>query len=182
MALIYLVRHGEASAGFGSHADPGLSEQGQAHASAAAARLAPRGPLPILTSPLLRARQTAQPLCEAWRCRAAEEPRVAEVPSPSDDLATRSEWLRGVMRGSWSALPAPQLQWRHALLACLILQPEDVVIFSHFVAINLAVGAARGDRRMTQFKPGYGSLTRLRTDGTQLYEEDLGVEATTAVN
>ena len=42
-------------------------------------------------------------------------------------------------------------------------------IFSHFVAINLAVGAATGSSAMVSFRPGNGSITHLQTDGSQLY-------------
>src|SRR5256885_2204958 len=52
MSRIYLVRHGRAAADWGSHEDPGLDEIGRAQAETMANELAPRGPLPLIASPL----------------------------------------------------------------------------------------------------------------------------------
>jgi len=61
---LVLVRHGEAAAGWIDDADPGLSEVGQQQARDVVDRLVALGPLPILTSPLRRCRETAAPLAE----------------------------------------------------------------------------------------------------------------------
>ena len=68
MARIYLVRHGRAELGWGMDYDPGLDDLGRSQASAAANKLAPLGPLEVISSPLRRARQTAMPLAELWGC------------------------------------------------------------------------------------------------------------------
>ena len=52
--------------------DPGLDDLGHAQAKAAALILAPLGPLPIITSPLTRTRETSRPLAEIWEI----EPRL----------------------------------------------------------------------------------------------------------
>ena len=56
-----MVRHGRAAAGFGSHLDPGLDNVGRAQAEATAKELAVRfeDPVPIYSSPLKRAQDTA---------------------------------------------------------------------------------------------------------------------------
>jgi broad specificity phosphatase PhoE len=59
MSLIYLIRHGQAEAGWNTHRDPGLDDTGRQQAEAAARALADRGPLPIVVSPMRRARETA---------------------------------------------------------------------------------------------------------------------------
>ncbi|MBV9044707.1 MAG: histidine phosphatase family protein, partial [Alphaproteobacteria bacterium] len=66
MARIYMVRHGKAAAGFGEDMDPGLDATGKAQAEAVAQKLAPLGPLAILSSPLKRAQETAAPLAALW--------------------------------------------------------------------------------------------------------------------
>jgi probable phosphoglycerate mutase len=59
-----LLRHGETALSiekrFSGRGDPGLTERGEAQAAAAAARLADLGVEVIVTSPLRRARQTAE--------------------------------------------------------------------------------------------------------------------------
>ena len=96
MPRLYLVRHGKASANWAVAADPGLDEIGRAEAEATAQELASKGPLPILSSPLARARETAAPLERLWEAHARIEPGVAEVPSPDVPLETRGEWLRAL--------------------------------------------------------------------------------------
>ena len=106
MTTIYFVRHGEAEAGFGSHRDPGLSELGRTQAVATAKHLASvRTHIPIFSSPLLRAQETAQELANIWDSPITIEDRIAEIPSPIEDLTDRTTWLANVMAGAWHDLP-----------------------------------------------------------------------------
>ena len=67
MPRLYLVRHGRAAAGWNTDPDPGLDAVGRHQAAAMTARLAPLGPLELVSSPLLqmsnRFRDSA-PQCE----------------------------------------------------------------------------------------------------------------------
>lgn len=181
MPRIHLVRHGKASAGWADAADPGLDETGRAEAEAAAQTLAPLGPMAILSSPLARARETAAPLEHLWEAHARIETGVAEVPSPDIPLNTRGDWLRKIMAGHWSDADALRRQWRDTVVATLVRQPKDCVVFSHFVAINVAVGAATHDDRATIFSPANGSITILETNGQTLKLIEKGQEAATVV-
>lgn len=182
MPTLYLVRHGQAAAGFGTHADPGLDDTGRSQALEAAQQLAELSPMTVVSSPLARAQETAEPLCKRWQCSPTIEPRIAEIPSPTSDLGARSAWLQQAMQGNWSDLGPSYVQWREDLARFLISRTEDTVCFSHYVAINAAVGAAQGDDRMLVFRPDNASITRLTTDGTVLRVVELGGEAITAVN
>ena len=184
MAIIHLVRHGKAAAGFGAHRDPGLDDLGREQARATAAALAPVGPLPIHSSPLARARETAAPLAEVWGVTPSIEPRVAEIPSPTRDLAARTRWLAGVMGKAWPALEAePGLAgWRDAMLGWVRGQSADCVVFCHFIAINVIVGAATGAAALISFRPDNGSVTRVRVERGVLSLVALGREAGTEVN
>lgn len=182
---IYLVRHGKAAAGFGAHRDPGLDDVGRQQAAASAALLAPLGPLPIQSSPMARAYETALPLAELWQVAAGDihiEPRVAEIPSPTEDLQARAAWLSQAMQGSWQQLDAPFQDWRKALHTCLCSIRSSCVIFSHYVAINAAVGLASNDTRMRIFAPDNGSITTLSLTDGQLTVESLGRTADTKIN
>jgi len=181
MATIFLVRHGRAAAAFDAHHDPGLDELGRRQAEATARYLAPLGPFSIYSSPLARARETSTPLAARWGIDAVIEPRVAEIPSPMEDLAERSRWLRDAMQGRWRDLPGDLQQWRDSLVDCLLALREDSVVFCHFVAINVAVGAARHDDRLVCFRPDNGSVTRIANDDGRLRIIELGAEATTLV-
>ncbi len=146
--LLYLIRHGRASAGFAEASDPGLDEVGQAQAEAVAQELASLGPLPLITSPLRRARETAAPLEVRWGRKARIEPAVAEIPTPTADLQARTTWLHQALRGRWSDLPVDYQDWRERVAAALITLGTSTVVTTHFVAINAAVSVATGDDRM----------------------------------
>ena len=184
MSTIYLVRHGRAAAGFGAHADPGLDDVGRGQADRAAGRLAGEigGPVPIYTSPLARARETAAPLAARWGVDAVVEERVAEIPSPTEDLRQRAHWLAGVMAGRWTDLPAELRAWRQRMIDCVLAFDGDSVVFCHFVAINVLVGAATGAEALITFRPDNGSVTRIGTDGGRLSLIERGAEASTTVN
>jgi glucosyl-3-phosphoglycerate phosphatase len=67
---LYLVRHGASTGNTPGnligHSDHPLTPAGEAQARAAAARLAPLGPMPIFCSDLPRARATAGFIADAW--------------------------------------------------------------------------------------------------------------------
>jgi broad specificity phosphatase PhoE len=174
---VTLVRHGQASATWGDHPDPGLSDLGREQAAAVADALAPLGPLPILVSPLRRTRETAEPLEARWHTTATVDAAVGEIEAPGDALDGRENWLRSVMQGGWADAPdlAP---WRSTVIDRLSAITTDTVVVTHFVAINVAVGHALGDDRVVCFMPQNCSRTVLDIDGDAFTVVELGVEAT----
>jgi broad specificity phosphatase PhoE len=174
---LYLVRHGRAGASWEQHPDPGLDDTGRGQAEEAAEALAALGPLPMLSSPLRRARETAAPLEQRWRTAAIVDEGVGEIPSPTDDLAERGAWLLDAMRGTWSDLGGEYRRWRDGVVARLLKVDRDTVVFTHFIAINVAVGAATRDDRVVTFVPDNGSCTVLANDGGELQVLDLGHQA-----
>lgn len=189
MPRIYMIRHGEAAASWDSDRDPGLSDLGWSQAEQAAEEIRKRveGPLRVLTSPLKRCQETAQPLAKSWGSEAVIEPRVAEVPSPDMDVSERGVWLRGIMQGTWDEaaketargvdLPA----WKKGIVETLLGQEGDTVVFSHFVAINAAVSHALDSDKVLCFQPGNGSVTIFETEGDDLSLIEQGGEAETRV-
>jgi broad specificity phosphatase PhoE len=149
MTRLYLVRHGRAAAGWNTDADPALDTVGLAQAEAVADRLEPLGPVGIESSPLRRCRDTAAVLAARWARPVEIEPRMAEIPSPEGvAMADRVEWLRDAMRGTWSDLGPPYTHFRDEIGVSLRTRTVDAVVFSHFVAINAAIGLAMGDDRL----------------------------------
>lgn len=182
MPRIFLVRHGRAAAGIAEDIDPGLDDLGKVQARQAADRLSRQPPMPLFSSPLRRARETAEPLQERWAAAATIEPRLAEIPFRSTDLAARAAWLQTIMPGRWRELEHFWQSWRDGVLQCLLEQQQDTVFFSHFIAINAAVGHALNDDRLVVFRPDNASITVLANDGGVLSVVDLGGEAITHVN
>jgi broad specificity phosphatase PhoE len=149
MPRLHLVRHGRAAAGWNVDPDPALDDLGRRQADAVADRLEPVGPLAVVSSPLRRCRETSEPLVRRWAVQPVIESAVAEIPSPEGyTMETRVDWLRRAMQGTWSELGSRYTDYRDAVVARLSACPEDTVVFSHFIAINVAIGAAVGDDRL----------------------------------
>jgi broad specificity phosphatase PhoE len=188
---LYLVRHGKPAASWGEDPDPGLDALGAAQARATAAELAAqlRAPLHLYTSPLRRCRETAAPLAQLWNRDAVVFPAVAEIPTPPLALpAARRDWLSNAMSGTWQQLndSAPPgsidyLRWRRDVIEALGALPHDSVIYTHYIAINVAVGAALARDSVLCFRPDHASVTLIeaQADGVRLVA--LGREAQTAV-
>jgi broad specificity phosphatase PhoE len=189
MPKLYLIRHGRPAAGWGEEADPGLDATGQQQAEAAARTLAQTlNPTPIYTSPLRRCRETARPLERLWQRPAEVFEPAAELPSPPLDLRARQQWLQQAMRGTWRELndlaPAGSpdyLAWRQTLLDSLARLPRDSVVFSHFIAINVAVGAAHSREDVVCFRPDHASITCVEAGNGSLRLVELGRQADTTV-
>jgi broad specificity phosphatase PhoE len=183
---LHLVRHGRAAAGWDADADPDLDDVGRAQAEQVAGELAARwsgrAPLGVVSSPLLRCRSTAGPLAERWGAAVRIEPRVAEIPSPEGvAMADRVEWLRSAMIGTWSALGDRYMRYRDGVVAALLELPGDTVVFSHFVAINVAIGAALGDDRLVIRSLDNTSVTVVEVVGGRLQLVEGGREADTLI-
>ncbi len=176
MPRLYLVRHGQPEP---AGDDPGLTAAGRAQAEAVAALLAPKGPLPILTSPFRRARETAAPLARIWGLSPQTDPRIGELPLPPDSpFRGHTEWLKYARTRHWPQMDESLHCWRSQVLQALFDLQRDTVVVSHFVAINVAVGHALRDDRVTCFQPENCSCTVLVCDGRDLRIVQLGAEAT----
>lgn len=182
MARLYLIRHGEPSGTWSDSRDPGLTPLGREQAKSAADRLRLFGPLDVVSSPLRRAVETAEPFATYRGVLPVIANEVAEIPSPHDlGLDKRSDWLRGIMAGRWSETDSGLQAWRQTMLAYLKALPHDTAIFSHFVAINVALAAARKDDRVTVFSPAHASITILETGPLGLSEIEVGQTGQTIV-
>jgi broad specificity phosphatase PhoE len=181
MPMLYLIRHGRAAASWDTDLDPGLDDLGREQAEAVARRLMPLGPIDLIVSPMARTRETAAPLARAWNLTPRIESRVSEIPSPTADLVARGQWLRGIGERNWSELETSLLRWRADVLAALHELARDTVVVTHYIAINVAVGAAAADDRVVNFRPDHCSVTILQSDGERLVLVERGSEGATRV-
>lgn len=189
MPTLYMIRHGEAASGWDADMDPGLSDKGRAQSEAVARDIEKRvgRKLPLISSPLRRCRETGDPLAKLWSAAPRIDARVGEIPSPVEDLKARGEWLRAFMSGTWEEGLASQGhldlgKWRREVAQALVGLTQDTVVFSHFVAINVAASAATSDDRVISFRPDNCSVTVFETDGAKLTLKARGREAETKVN
>ena len=119
---LYLVRHGQSTGNIGGtlmgQSDHPLTPLGEEQARAAAARLAPFGPMPVYSSDLPRARSTAEHIVGAWM--AAGAPGVA-VGGPT--RLTLDPRLREISLGDLEGRPWQEFEADTALTAAFSVDP-----------------------------------------------------------
>ena len=116
---IYLIRHGEANAAWNEDPDPGLSEKGKLQSEELKKELTQdlSSSFEAISSPLLRAQETAKPLKETLGFDLNINDTFAEIPSPGIPLSERRDWLRGIFNAKVEEIEEPQLLWRNSIIA-----------------------------------------------------------------
>ena len=180
---IYLVRHGEAAASWAQSSDPGLSELGERQAELTAQSLHSRvpGDIQLISSPLLRARETAEPLASTLGQPVLLDDVFCEIPAPVP-LPQRQVWLRQFMQEQWAAQPEELWAWRSRASQRLLDLGRPTVVFTHFLVINAIVGLVLDRAETLCFMPDNASITHLRLGGDGLELVTLGDEMVTVVN
>jgi broad specificity phosphatase PhoE len=182
MRLI-LVRHGRPDEdGAETPNDPPLNEDGRRQAEATARLLGSEGITRIVTSPLRRARETAEPLAKGLRLAI----ETIDLWAEADRGASRyrsTETLRADGGEAWSRfladpigyLGGDPMSFRVGVLAALDATVAKeaptarVAVFTHGLPINIVLAHALGLDSITRFLVGYGSVTRLRHFGDGRY-------------
>ncbi len=181
---IYLIRHGEAAQAWDEAPNPGLSENGQHQAVSLANEYLPSvvgGDFQLVSSPLLRAKQTAFPFQLAFGHPPIINPNIAEIPSPGVALKDRRNWLKALFTKKINELEQPQLDWRNNIIESISTIEKNTLIFSHFMTINAIVGWITGDERVVSYYPNYCSITQIEKIGNQFFIKSLGKELSTVV-
>jgi broad specificity phosphatase PhoE len=188
MARLYLIRHGRpAQTWGGDDEDPGLDPAGREQAVAVAAELMALGPderpKRVVSSPLRRCRETAEPLARSLDVEVEIDPVVGEIPTPSHLAPTeRGAWLRQAVMSHRGEIEGDidYDAWRRDIVRSLWAR-GDTAVFSHFVAINAVLSHLEGHDRVLGFRPDHASITVLETDGSALHLIAKGREAATGV-
>jgi broad specificity phosphatase PhoE len=175
MVRVFLIRHGRPAQTWGGQGgDPELSELGQSQAEAAGERLQGLGEFDVVSSPMLRCRQTAAPYAR-WRGLApAIEPRVSEIVA-DDDVEDRAAWLQARFPWReqspsrlWTSLEPRLRDWREAMLSFIRSIDSDTAVFTHFIGINVICGAALRRDETIVCRPDHGSITELAVENGAL--------------
>ena len=188
MTRVHVIRHGRPASTWGdADEDPGLDAEGQAQARGAAVELLAlpldERPRRVVSSPLRRCRETAQPLADALGVAVEIDPRIGEVPTPAGLSAEeRPAWLRAAFGGRWDEIKGDRdyVAWTRSVAAALADYPRTAV-FSHFVALNAAVSVATGEPAVALFRPDHASVTVFEVAKSGLILVEKGREASTGV-
>ena len=180
---IFLVRHGEASAAWNEDPDPDLSETGKQQSKILVKEISTEldQNLNVISSPLLRALNTAKPLQEKIHNKLVIDSTFAEIPSPGIPLSKRREWLRSIFNANIDELEEPQLEWRKTIIDSIKLIDNHTIIFSHFMVINCIVGWIRKSEKFVSFFPDNCSVTKLIKQNNKIIVDKLGRELPTTV-
>ena len=174
-----LVRHGRPDEDDATTwRDPPLRDDGRRQAQAVAMLLADDGVTRIVTSPMRRARETAEPLAVRLGLPADVVDGWAEADRHLDRYRS-IETVRALGNGEWERFLADPVRYLGhdperfmadvgAALDDALQAPPDahVVVFAHGLPINVVLSRVLGLERIIHFQPGYGSVTRLRARDT----------------
>ncbi len=185
---VYLIRHARPASVWGEgDDDPGLDAAGRGQAEAAAKALMALPPevrpTRVVSSPLRRCRETAEPFARAINVELEIDPGVGEIPSPKAlTPQERGPWLRQAFTGTWAEVRGDldYEAWRQGVLAAVASRP-GAAVFSHFVAINAVLTTLAGDPRMIAMRPDHASISTFELDRGMLRLIEAGREATTGV-
>ena len=189
MSRIYLIRHGKPATTWGQEGDPdpGLDETGAAQARAVALTLMAlppaERPTRVVSSPLNRCRETAQPTADALGVEIEIDPLVGEIPTPKAlAQADRGAWLRKALTGKWSEIEGDldYQSWRSSVSRA-VGSREGAAVFSHFVAINAVMTDLAGEDQVIAFRPDHASISVFDLTQAGLNVVTRGPEASTGV-
>lgn len=189
MGRIYLIRHGKPASTWGQEgdADPGLDETGRAQARRVAEILMalPEAERPnrVISSPLARCRETAQPTADALGVQVEVDALVGEIPTPAAlEHEARGGWLRKVFTGKWSEIEGDldYDEWRRDV-ARAVGSRDNAAVFSHYVAINAVITHLAELEAVMAFRPDHASISVFDLEDGKLTLVERGPEATTGV-
>ena len=182
---IYLIRHGEAESSWDKDKDPSLSIKGIEQASKLSedleSLLDPKA-YNIVSSPLRRAKETAEPYRAKKNYTLEINDTFSEIPSPGINLSQRKEWLKKIFVSSVSNLDKPQKVWQERIFKSISLINKPTLIFSHFMVINTIVSKLKKSKNLVVFSPDNCSITKLIKRNEKLELMNLGKELITKVN
>lgn len=188
MNRVHVIRHGRPAATWGGKdEDPGLDAMGLAQAMTVAREIlalpASQRPTRVVSSPLRRCRETAEPLADALGVPIQIDPRIGEIPTPATLSAEqRPDWLRQAFGGRWDEVVGEldYVDWTKDVAAAL-REHAGAAVFSHFVALNAAVSVATSAAEVLAFRPDHCSRTVFEIDGERLILVEKGREAQSQV-
>jgi len=181
---LLLIRHGEASASFGEHSDPGLSNRGKEQANNLIDTFSKENlnNFKFISSPKLRAVETAQPLKLQYNKDLVVQNQFSEIPSDDIPPHEKQDWLRGVISQEIKTLPEAVKLWQNNIMSTLLNIDSDAIIFSHFMVINAVAASVLKNNKLLYFYPDYTSCTKLLVEDNQIIEIIVGDDKKTLIN
>tara|TARA_Y100000768_G_scaffold93691_1_gene67763 strand:+ start:2756 stop:3316 length:561 start_codon:yes stop_codon:yes gene_type:complete len=180
---IILVRHGEASANWTSHPDPGLSKKGRQQAKNAGKVLVDRiSNYQLCSSPKKRALETMEIINYKNRYPVKIDSHFIEIPSENIHKEEKNEWLINIFTCPIEELPNSVKEWRDNLIHWVQSVEGNFVITTHFMVINALVSFIINNDVISYFHPDYASRTEIFIKNGNLKQLILGDDQKTVIN
>ena len=180
---IILVRHGEASAGWSMHPDPGLSTQGREQAENSGKSLINElSYYQLLSSPKKRAVETMEIMHTKNKFPFKLDSRFIEIPSDNIDANKKREWLSRIFTTPIEGLPEAVKEWRSNLINWLKDAEGNFIVTTHFMVINALVSYITSNDAISYFHPDYASRTEIFIKNGELTQLILGDDKKTVIN
>ena len=180
---IILVRHGEASAGWSVHPDPGLSAQGREQAENSGKSLINElSYYQLVSSPKKRAIETMEIMNQGDKNSYKLDPRFIEIPSGSINANKKKEWLVNIFTTPIEELPEAVKKWRNELINWLKEVEGNFIVTTHFMVINALVSHITSNNAISYFHPDYASRTEIFIRNGELTQLILGDDKKTVIN
>ncbi|MDC0062125.1 histidine phosphatase family protein [Pseudomonadota bacterium] len=180
---IILVRHGEASAGWSVHPDPGLSAQGREQAENSGKSLINElSYYQLVSSPKKRAIETMEIMNQGNKSSYKLDPRFIEIPSGSINANKKKEWLVNIFTTPIEELPEAVKTWRNELINWLKEVEGNFIVTTHFMVINALVSHITSNNAISYFHPDYASRTEIFIRNGELTQLILGDDKKTVIN
>ena len=109
---IIFIRHGEAANRWGDHPDPGLSDKGkmQSNNLLKHKELQHLEKYSFLSSPKLRAIETAKPLAKKFNKEVTIDDTFIEIPSDNIKANEKQKWLENIIKCKNNDLPKTHIK------------------------------------------------------------------------
>ena len=180
---IILVRHGEASAGWSVHPDPGLSAQGREQAENSGKSLINElSYYQLVSSPKKRAIETMEIMNQGDTNSFKLDPRFIEIPSGNINADKKKEWLVNIFTTPIEELPEAVKKWRNELINWLKEVEGNFIVTTHFMVINALVSHITSNNAISYFHPDYASRTEIFIRNEELTQLILGDDKKTVIN
>ena len=180
---IILIRHGEASAGWTSHPDPGLSKKGCLQAKNARKALINQiSCYQLCSSPKKRAIETMEIINPEKRYPVKIDSHFTEIPSKNIDADQKNDWLINIFNTPIDGLPDSVKEWRNNLINWLENAEGNFIITTHFMVINVLISSILNNNVISYFHPDYASRTEIFLKNGNLEQIILGDNKKTVIN
>jgi len=160
LTALWLVRHGEPTSTWGHNSsDPALSTLGHKQSEALVPKLAQLDAKVLVSSPKLRAIETAAPFSNYTTLSANILPAIRELPSDGISHKERPSWLKQTLLTHWTNTTPEILRWRQGIWDWARSIEQPTIAFSHFVVINALKSFENPNGPVVQLLPSHASIS-----------------------